>query len=69
MTAVTLATRAANLISQAEDAILFEGQRALERPLFKDGRVTLKTNRRESVRGLLDAPELGQPNIPPENNF
>jgi hypothetical protein len=32
MTAVTLATRTANLISQAEDLLIFQGQ-AVTRPL------------------------------------
>ncbi len=46
MTAVTLATRAANLIAQAEDVLIFQGQTAVEagteqHPLFKDGKVRL----------------------------
>ncbi|MFA5920261.1 MAG: hypothetical protein WC856_03080 [Methylococcaceae bacterium] len=69
MTAVTLATRAANLISQAEDSILLEGQRALTRPLFADGRVALKTNRSQLGNGLLDAPQLSQPGTTPANNI
>jgi uncharacterized linocin/CFP29 family protein len=45
MTAVTLATRAANLLAQAEDVLIFQGQAAVEgaqqHPLFKDGKVHL----------------------------
>jgi uncharacterized linocin/CFP29 family protein len=46
MTAVTLATRAANLLAQAEDVLIFQGQAAAvegpqQHPLFKDGKVRL----------------------------
>ena len=34
-TAITLATRAANFLSQAEDLTLFQGDRAFGNPLFK----------------------------------
>lgn len=34
-TGITLATRAANLLAQAEDLILFRGEEALKDPLFK----------------------------------
>jgi len=34
MTAITLATRAANLLSQAEDLLLFQGDLGLQDPLF-----------------------------------
>jgi uncharacterized linocin/CFP29 family protein len=46
MTAVTLATRAANLLAQAEDLLIFQGQAAAvkgeqQHPLFKDEKVRL----------------------------
>src|SRR5262245_49908581 len=45
MTAVTLATRAANLLSQAEDVLIFQGQSAVSgehrHPLFSNERVTV----------------------------
>ena len=47
-TAVTLATRAANQLSQAEDVIIFQGQSAINKggnqhPLFKDGKVRTRS--------------------------
>lgn len=67
-TAVTLATRAANLLSQAEDVIIFQGQKAIDKgdkqhPLFRDKKVIARSG--PAGLGLLDAPE---PNIPPESN-
>lgn len=59
MTAVTLATRAANLLSQAEDIVLFQGQSAIDgkggvqHPLFKDGKVRTKSG--PAGDGLLNA--------------
>jgi uncharacterized linocin/CFP29 family protein len=42
MTAVTLATRAANLLAQAEDVLILQGQPAVEtHPLFAEGKVRL----------------------------
>jgi uncharacterized linocin/CFP29 family protein len=42
MTAVTLATRAANLLAQAEDVLIFQGQEAVTtHPLFVEGKVRL----------------------------
>ena len=49
MTAVTLATRAANLLSQAEDVVLFQGQSAIDgnggqrHPLFAQNRVIARS--------------------------
>ena len=43
MTAVTLASRAANLLSQAEDLLIFQGQAALKSPLFAGNKVQLKS--------------------------
>lgn len=59
MTAVTLATRAANLLAQAEDIVLFQGQPAVEpgtnqHPIFRDRKVTVKSGK--AGIGLLDAP-------------
>jgi hypothetical protein len=58
MTAVTLATRAANLLSQAEDVVLFQGQEAISKgtkqhPLFKDNKV--RTRSGPAGDGLLKA--------------
>jgi uncharacterized linocin/CFP29 family protein len=41
MTAVTLATRGANQISQAKDELVFNGQAALKTPLFAEKKVRL----------------------------
>jgi hypothetical protein len=55
MTAVTLATRAANLLSQAEDILIFQGQSAVDtHPLFKEGKVTVKTDG-DAGKGLVNA--------------
>jgi uncharacterized linocin/CFP29 family protein len=49
MTAVTLATRAANLLSQAEDVVIFQGQSAIDgiggvqHPLFADNKVRVRS--------------------------
>jgi len=47
MTAVTLATRAANLLSQAEDVVIFQGQNAITgpnpHPLFADNKVRVRS--------------------------
>ena len=45
MTAVTLATRAANQLSQAEDLLIFQGPVALQNPLFQQNRVQLRSGR------------------------
>ncbi|WNZ27792.1 hypothetical protein HJG54_33725 [Leptolyngbya sp. NK1-12] len=67
MTAVTLATRAANLLSQAEDIVLFQGRSAIEpgenqHPIFRERKVTVKSGR--AGIGLLDAPPADTPNNP-----
>lgn len=48
MTAVTLATRAANLLAQAEDVVIFQGQAAIDpgavqHPLFAQNRVRARS--------------------------
>lgn len=59
MTAVTLATRAANLLSQAEDIVIFQGQSAIDgsggpqHPLFRDNKVQARSG--PAGRGLLNA--------------
>jgi uncharacterized linocin/CFP29 family protein len=59
MTAVTLATRAANLLAQAEDVVLFQGQAAIDgnggpqHPLFRDRRVQVRSG--PAGTGLLNA--------------
>ena len=68
MTAVTLATRAANLIAQAEDVLIFQGQAAVEgpqqHPLFRDGKVRLLSgNAGTGLLGGLPANQII--NVPP----
>jgi len=60
MTAVTLATRCANLVCQAKDVLIFQGERAaLKHPVFASHGVTLKSGR--MPRGLItDQPSAGQ---------
>ncbi len=60
MTAVTLATRAANLLKQAEDITIFQGRRAIEpgpdqHPLFRDRKVRVRSGPAEA--SLVFAPE------------
>jgi uncharacterized linocin/CFP29 family protein len=62
MTAVTLATRAANLLSQAEDVVLFQGQSAIDgnggpqHPLFAQNIVRFRSG--PAGDGLLRAANL-----------
>lgn len=61
MTAVTLATRAANLVSQAEDVVLFRGQAAIDpgprqHPLFQGKKVRARSG--PAGIGLLNAPDM-----------
>jgi uncharacterized linocin/CFP29 family protein len=62
MTAVTLATRAANLIAQAEDILIFQGQAAVEgqqpHPLFAQGKVRLLSG--NAGTGLLGGLSVNQ---------
>lgn len=58
MTAVTLATRAANLLAQAEDVVIFQGQAAIDpgaaqHPLFGQNRVRARSG--PAGAGLLQA--------------
>jgi uncharacterized linocin/CFP29 family protein len=54
MTAVTLATRAANILSEAEDTLLFQGDTAIEEhPLFQNGNVSYRSG--PAGTGLLNA--------------
>lgn len=53
-TAVTLATRAANLLSQAEDLLLYQGSDALDDEFFKSKKVELRS-KPPSNGGLLRA--------------
>jgi uncharacterized linocin/CFP29 family protein len=61
MTAVTLATRAANLLSQAEDVVIFQGQSAIDgiggtqHPLFADNKVRVRSG--PAGDGLVKAAE------------
>jgi uncharacterized linocin/CFP29 family protein len=66
-TAVTLATRAANILAQAEDLVIFQGQNAINDPnsLFK---TTVRSRGVPADTGLLDLPLPGQsqpPLLPP----
>ena len=61
MTAVTLATRATNLLKQGKDIAIFQGQSAVERgetqhPLFKDEKVLLKSG--DPGQGLVSSLSL-----------
>jgi hypothetical protein len=65
MTAVTLATRAANLVSLARDVVIFQGQEAIspgpkQHPLFRDNIVRVKSG--PAGDGLLKAAD-GNPDI------
>jgi uncharacterized linocin/CFP29 family protein len=63
-TAVTLATRAANLLSQGQDIIIFQGQNAIAgknpHPLFRDRKVIVKSG--SGGLGLVNAPEADSSN-------
>jgi uncharacterized linocin/CFP29 family protein len=70
MTAVTLATRAANLVSQAEDVALFQGQAAIQQGeqqhlLFKLRKVHVRSG--PAGVGLVNAPD--QNPINPEDQI
>lgn len=65
-TAITLATRAANLLSQGEDIAIFQGNSAItpsntQNPLFRDRKVIVKSG--SAGLGLLNAPPEPSPNI------
>lgn len=66
MTAVTLATRAANLLKQAEDIVIFQGQEAIDgpnpHPLFRDRKVRARSGRAEI--SLLNVPETQIVRVP-----
>lgn len=65
MTAMTLATRAANLLAQAEDVVIFQGQSAIDgnggpqHPLFVQNRVRARSG--PAGTGLLRAADGNQP--------
>ena len=58
--AITLATRATNLLCQACDIVIFQGQKAISgdnpHPVFRDGKVIVRSG--PAGFGLLDAPEV-----------
>jgi uncharacterized linocin/CFP29 family protein len=62
-TAVTLATRAANLLSQAEDLVIFQGQNAFNTSALFKNRIVLNRGV-PADSGLLDLP-LGSGQAPP----
>ena len=59
--ALTLATRAANLLAQGQDIVIYQGQRAIRgdnaHPLFDEGKVGVVSGK--ATTGLLEAPEFG----------
>lgn len=61
-TAVTLATRATNLLAQAEDALIFRGRSAMDLDIFKQNRVHLRAG--SPGLGLLDNAR-SLPDVPP----
>jgi uncharacterized linocin/CFP29 family protein len=65
MTAVTLAGRAANLLAQAEDMLIFQGQAVVKQhPLFKEGKVRfLSGNAGTGLLGNLPANQIIE--VPP----
>ncbi len=69
-TAVTLATRPANLLYQAEHVVLFQGKQVLEaggkqHPLFKEKKVRAKSG--PANEGPATAPKLQSVPVPPSN--
>jgi uncharacterized linocin/CFP29 family protein len=58
-TAVTLATRAANLLSQAEDLVIFQGQNPINDPNSLFGRGLVVNRGTPADTGLLDLPVGG----------
>src|SRR5207244_4126675 len=68
-TAVTLATRAANLLAQAQDLVFFQGKGAATDVFFRNNPVVvsggaLPTN----LVGLLSPPPSNQIQVPPKEN-
>jgi uncharacterized linocin/CFP29 family protein len=61
-TVLTLAARASNLLSQAEDLLIFQGEKALEEKLFKSGTVLLSESPPET--GLLNVSSNPVVNVP-----
>jgi hypothetical protein len=55
-TVVTLATRAANVLAQAEDMIVFNGYGAFSTPLFSNANVRWRPNGLPNDLGMLDVP-------------
>jgi len=64
MTAVTLATRAANQLAQGEDLLIFQGDNALQSPLFAQNRVQLRSG--SPGAGLLNLAEQDIQIVPVE---
>jgi hypothetical protein len=61
-TGLNLALRATNLLSQAEDILIFQGQSGTENPLFKNGTVQIRSG--PTWLGLLNATNQVVP-VPP----
>ena len=64
MTAVTLATRAANQLAQGEDLLIFQGEAARNVALFRDNRVQLRSGRPGA--GLVNLATLDIQTVPVE---
>ncbi|MGH9958285.1 MAG: encapsulin, partial [Pyrinomonadaceae bacterium] len=67
MTAVTLATRAANLLAQAEDVLIFQGQAAVTtHPLFAEGKGKVRLLSGNAGTGLLgELPDIQTVQVDP----
>jgi uncharacterized linocin/CFP29 family protein len=63
-TGITLATRAANILAQAEDTIIFQGSNALQSPLFTNLGSILNNRGAPLDLGLAEIQIGGQPSLP-----
>jgi len=64
-TAVTLATRAANILARAEDLVIFQGQNAIKRDALFAGNLTVHSRGVPDDTGLLDLDPDGARSTPP----
>jgi uncharacterized linocin/CFP29 family protein len=63
-TGITLATRAANILAQAEDTLIFQGANALQSPLFTNLNSILNNRGGPQDLGLAEIQIGGQPSLP-----
>src|SRR5262249_16583779 len=70
-TGITLATRAANILAQAEDLLIFQGKNALKSPLFSGNTAVVNHRGDPPDRGLLninvDVQPQPQPDVKPKH--